>query len=169
MDLLARAPWREAVTYRETWPHEYVVIQKDGQQELLASFFQCILRGEGVEGRLFHQSRQYLFLGDYKYWTLTECTNINPETPAGVLNRALLFKDRRYFIIRWGDTARREEQPAMATQPLGKISEVTIQQIRPNQSAYSRICTSFPMSREGRCRCGRPAAWMVLHLRTLAR
>ena len=22
MTLIARAPWREAVTYRETWPHE---------------------------------------------------------------------------------------------------------------------------------------------------
>jgi len=32
MELIARANWREAVTYRETWPHEYVVIQKDGQQ-----------------------------------------------------------------------------------------------------------------------------------------
>ena len=22
---IARAPWREAVTYRDTWPHEYVL------------------------------------------------------------------------------------------------------------------------------------------------
>ena len=36
MPLIAKAPWREAVTYRDTWPHEYVVIKKDGQQELLA-------------------------------------------------------------------------------------------------------------------------------------
>ena len=28
MALIARAPWREAVTYRETWPHEYVVIEE---------------------------------------------------------------------------------------------------------------------------------------------
>ena len=59
-DLLARTPWREAATYRETWPHGCMVIQKDGQQELLAAFCQCILRGEGVEGRFF---RQYLFPG----------------------------------------------------------------------------------------------------------
>ncbi len=31
MELIANAQWREAVTYRETWPHEYVVIQRDGQ------------------------------------------------------------------------------------------------------------------------------------------
>ena len=35
MELIDGAPWREAVTYRETWPHEYVVINQDGQQELL--------------------------------------------------------------------------------------------------------------------------------------
>ena len=34
-DLIDAAPWREAVTYRETWPHEYVLLQKDGQRELL--------------------------------------------------------------------------------------------------------------------------------------
>ena len=40
MVLIAEAPWREASTYRDTWPHEYVVIQKDAQQELLAAFCQ---------------------------------------------------------------------------------------------------------------------------------
>ena len=78
-DLLARAPWREAATYRETWPHGCVVIQKDRQRELLAAFCQRILRGEGVEGRFFHRSRQYLFLGDHKCWTMTECINIDPD------------------------------------------------------------------------------------------
>ena len=98
MELIARSPWREAVTYRETWPHEYVVIQKDGQQELLAAFCRRIGRGEGVDGRFFHQQRKYLFLGEYKYWTMTECEDIDPETYDGALNRALLFKDRRDFI-----------------------------------------------------------------------
>ena len=28
MELIALAPWREAVTYRKSWPHEYVVIKK---------------------------------------------------------------------------------------------------------------------------------------------
>lgn len=26
--LTAAAPWREAVTYRDTWPHEYVLLQR---------------------------------------------------------------------------------------------------------------------------------------------
>ena len=45
MDLITRATWREAVTYRDTWPHEYVVVQKDGQQDLLAAFCRRILQG----------------------------------------------------------------------------------------------------------------------------
>ena len=36
--LVAAAPWREAVTYRDTWPHEYVLVNRDGQQDLLAAF-----------------------------------------------------------------------------------------------------------------------------------
>ena len=34
-DLIERAPWREAITFRHTWPHEYVLLQKDNQRELL--------------------------------------------------------------------------------------------------------------------------------------
>ena len=55
MELIANAPWREAVTYRDTWPHEYVVVKKDGQEELLAAFCERIGRGEGVECQFFPQ------------------------------------------------------------------------------------------------------------------
>ena len=109
MELIAHAPWREAVTYRETWPHEYVVIQKDAQQELLAEFCRRVLRGEGIEGHFFHQTRPYLFLGKHKYWVMDDVEDIDPETYDSVLNRALLFRDRRDFAIRRGDTAQREE------------------------------------------------------------
>ena len=61
MALIAQAPWREAVTYQDTWPHEYVVVKEDGQQELLAAFCGRIAQGEGVECRFFHQKREYLF------------------------------------------------------------------------------------------------------------
>ena len=109
MELIAAAPWREAVTYRDTWPHEYVVVNRDGQQELLAAFCERIRRGEGVECQFFHQTRRYLFLGSYKYWTMTECADIDLDTDDYVLNRALLYKDRRDFVIRTGDTGKREE------------------------------------------------------------
>lgn len=108
MELIADAPWREAVTYRETWPHEYVVVKRDGQEALLAAFCERIERGEGVECRFFHQKRKYLFLGDYKYWTMTECPDIDLDVGDYVLNRALLYRDRRDFEIRKGDTGKRE-------------------------------------------------------------
>ena len=101
---------------------------------MLAAFCRRILPGEGVEDRFLHHSRQYFFMGDYNYWTITECADVDPETFAGVLNRALLFNDRRDFIIQQGYTARRKEHKAMATQPLGQISEVPIQQIWPNET-----------------------------------
>ena len=102
MDLIARAPWREAVTYRDTWPHEYVVVKKDGQRELLAAFCARIEQGEGVECQFFDQKRKYLFLGNYKYWTMTDCPDIDLDTDDYVLNRALLYRDRRDFVIREG-------------------------------------------------------------------
>ena len=109
MELIARAPWREAVTYRDTWPHEYIVSQKDGQQELLAAFCERIGRGEGVTCRFFHQTREHLFLGEYKYWTMTECPDIDLDAGDYVLNRALLYRDRRDFEIRRGDTGKRDD------------------------------------------------------------
>ena len=36
-ELISRATWREAVTYRDTWPHEYVLTERDAQQDLLAA------------------------------------------------------------------------------------------------------------------------------------
>ena len=106
--LIASAPWREAITYRETWPHEYVVIKRDGQQALLAAFCARIARGEGVEGRFFGQTRDYLFLGEHKYWTMTDCADIDLDADDYVLNRALLYRDRRDFVVRRGDSGRRE-------------------------------------------------------------
>ena len=108
MTLIERAPWREAVTYRDSWPHEYVVVKKDGQQALLAAFCTRIARGEGVEGRFFGQARYYLFLGAHKYWTMTDCAEIDLDTDDYVLNRALLYRDRRDFEVRAGDSGTRE-------------------------------------------------------------
>ena len=112
MELIANAPWREAVTYRDTWPHEYVVVNRDGQQELLAAFCERIDRGEGVECQFFHQRRKYLFLGDYKYWIMVECSDIDLDAEDEVLNRARLYRDRRDFVIQGGDTGKREDYPA---------------------------------------------------------
>ena len=65
-DLIASAPWREAVTYRETWPHEYVLMEKDDQRELLAAVCERFMAGEGVACRFFRMENTYLFIGGYK-------------------------------------------------------------------------------------------------------
>lgn len=120
MELIARAPWREAVTYRDTWPHEYVVVGKDGQRELLAAFLHRVSQGEGVECRFFHRTQKYLFLGEYKYWALRD----GDET---ILNRALLYKDRRDFVIREGDTGKREELEEV-------IEDFDVRDLWPNEA-----------------------------------
>ncbi|MDE2774051.1 MAG: hypothetical protein OXI46_10160 [Gemmatimonadota bacterium] len=112
MELIANAPWREAVTYRNTWPHEYVVVKKDGQEQLLAAFCERIGRGEGVECQFFHQTRRYLFLDDYKYWIMVECDEVDLDAEDEVINRARLYRDRRDFVIQRGDTGRLEDYPA---------------------------------------------------------
>ena len=111
MELIACAPWREAVTYRSTWPHEYVLIKKDGQRALLRAFCSRVESGEGVEGHFFSKSFTYLFLGDHKYWTYTPCVEIELDATSEdfVLNRARLYRDRRDFDVRPGDRGMRAE------------------------------------------------------------
>ena len=40
---------------------------------------------------------------------MTECPDIDLDAYDYVLNRALLYRDRRDFVIQQGDTGRREE------------------------------------------------------------
>ena len=70
-ELIDNAPWREAVTYRDTWPHEYVLTEKDGQRDLLAAVCDRFRAGEGVACRFFRMNNTYLFIGEHKYWLMT--------------------------------------------------------------------------------------------------
>ena len=45
---IARATGREAVTYRDTWPHEYVLAEWDGQQGILQVVCQQFRSGGSV-------------------------------------------------------------------------------------------------------------------------
>ena len=113
--LIERAPWREAVTYRDTWPHEYVLTCKDDCAELLSLIVKRWKAGEGVTGRFFRLENTYLFLGDYKYWIMTPYEEFDLEEAKVddyVLNRARLYRDRRDFVIQLGDTGRPEDYPA---------------------------------------------------------
>ena len=108
--LIARAPWREAVTYRETWPHEYVLSERDGQQELLEAVVARFRVGEGVACRFFSMNNTYLFVGEHKYWLMTHWDDLEPGGNY-VINRARLYRDRRDFVIQPGDTGRPEDYP----------------------------------------------------------
>ena len=110
-DLIAAARWREAVTYREMWPHEYVLLQKDEQRELLEAVCERLRNGEGVPCRFFAMDNLYRFIGDYKYWLMTHYDEVDWDEEE-VLNRARLYHDRRDFIIQSGDTGCREDYPA---------------------------------------------------------
>ncbi len=112
-ELIERAPWREAVTYRDTWPHEYVLTEKDDQRELLDAICNRFRDGEGVASRFFRMKNTYLFTGEHKYWLMTDYNDIDPYNDEGdyVINRARLYRDRRDFIIQPGDTGRLEDYP----------------------------------------------------------
>ena len=114
LKLIEKAPWREAITYRDTWPHEYVLLRRDGQRELFAGVARRFKDGEGVKGRFFGTRPTYLFLGAFKYWFDPPLEDLDSliEGEEYVLNRALLFHDRRDFIIQPGDTRFPEEYPA---------------------------------------------------------
>ena len=118
MELINNAPWREAVTYRETWPHEYVLLYKDSQRELFAAMLPRFRDGEGVRGRFFNTRPTYLFLGGFKYWFDPPLEDLDTAKEGEyVLNRAQLFYDRRDFIIQPGDTRFPEDYPTAP--PLG--------------------------------------------------
>ena len=110
---MARAPWREAVSYRDTWPHEYVLSDKDNQRQLLDVICARFRAGEGVACRFFCMNNTYLFIGDHKYWLMTDYNHIDPYGDEGdhVINRARLYRDRRDFIIQPGDTGKPENYP----------------------------------------------------------
>ena len=152
MELIANAPWREAVTYRDSWPHEYVVVRKDGQEELLAAFCERIGRGEGVECRFFHQTRRYLFLDDHKYWIMVECDAIDLDAGDHVLNRARLYRDRRDFVIQGGDTGRRGDYPGEpARLPGGTAAERTdpMGDSEKPRTLLAQLCWRFHPGTEG--------------------
>ena len=113
-ELIKNAPWREAVTYRDTWPHEYVLLLKDGQGQLMAAVRDRMKADEGFVGRFFSTTPTYLIVGGYKYWFMThhDVIDLEQNHTEHVLNRALLYRDRRDFVIQPGDTGKQEDYPA---------------------------------------------------------
>ena len=117
-ELIGLAPWREAVTYRDSWPHEYVLKLKDDQRELIKLVCERLRAGEGVDCRFFTMRNTYLFLGGYKYWLMTHWDAVQlDDGQEYVLNRASLYRDRRDFVIQPGDTGKPEDYPGKPAEP----------------------------------------------------
>ena len=119
MELVEQAPWREAVTYRDTWPHEYVLSSKDNCADLLARIVERWKAGEGVKCRFFSMENTYLFVGEYKYWIMVPYDEFDCDVARVedyVLNRARLYRDRRDFVIQRGDTGKVGDYPRRPAQ-----------------------------------------------------
>ena len=56
-DLIAAAPWREAVTYLETWPHEYVLLNRDEERTLVEDVCRRKCEGEAFVGSFLAAGR----------------------------------------------------------------------------------------------------------------
>ena len=61
------------------WPHEYMLIRKDAQNELIELVRARVRAGEGVDGTFFRRPNTYLFVGDYKYWLVTHWDAVDLE------------------------------------------------------------------------------------------
>ena len=64
-ELVERAPSHEAVTWRETWPHEYIFVRRDSQWPLMEAICKRLKSGEWVSDRLYGRSANYLFIGEH--------------------------------------------------------------------------------------------------------
>ena len=112
VDLIEKAQWREATTYRETWPHEYIMSHDDlSYIKIFKIFIERFKKGEGTPGKFFKMDNWYLFLGNRKYWFMTHYDKIDLNDGQNyALNRAVLFRDRRDFAIIPGDTYKQLKQ-----------------------------------------------------------
>ena len=86
---------------------------------MLAAVCDRFRAGEGVPCRFFAMENTYLFVGDHKYWLMTDYDSIDPFNDEGdyVLNRAPLYRDRRDFVIQPGDSGKPENYPSSPARP----------------------------------------------------
>ena len=84
---VARRTWRDAVTYRETAPHEYIVRswEQHDQGDRDFACFVGFIRRFGFADYYYRIRHIYWALGDFKYWTMGW-----PVEQTTVINRARL-------------------------------------------------------------------------------
>jgi hypothetical protein len=84
---VAARSWREAVTYRQTAPHEYVVRKWETDEQGQAAFdrFITCTRRFGYADFYYRMRHIYWAIDDHKYWTMGW-----PVEETEVINRARL-------------------------------------------------------------------------------
>ena len=62
-------PWTFAKTYADTWPHEYLVREKVGSQQLFLQLVEHI-RAHGYEANFYTRKITYFDEDGLTYWTM---------------------------------------------------------------------------------------------------
>ncbi|MCC7570714.1 hypothetical protein KO465_05180 [Candidatus Micrarchaeota archaeon] len=90
IEFIRKNKWNEAVTYRETAPHEYLVKDKLSEEDKKTfERFVVFIRENGYEQKFYSQTYIYYNVGEKKYWTMGD-----PIEKTEILNRD--DKDKRY-------------------------------------------------------------------------
>ena len=66
-ELLDRAPWREAVQFRDTWPHEYIRLRRDNQHDLSRPYVNGFSTAKGSRA-------------GSSPWTTSTCSSVTTNT-----------------------------------------------------------------------------------------
>lgn len=84
-DFIAKHEWREAITYRETAPHEYVLRKRKTGEQGNRDFNQFIdlVRRFGYADFYYKVRHIYWVIDEFKYWTMGW-----PVEETTVINRA---------------------------------------------------------------------------------
>jgi hypothetical protein len=84
-DFIRRRRWQEAVTYRETAPHEYTIREWVPDERGSADFdsFVILIRRFGYADFYYQIRHLYWAVDDFKYWTMGW-----PVSETVVINRA---------------------------------------------------------------------------------
>jgi len=100
---IADRRWQEAVTYRETAPHEYTIRGWLPDSVAQEGFFRFVrvIRHHGYPAMFWKSRNMYLDVGAYRYWTMGA-----PVEETEVINRQPIAYEQRGFR-RLGD-----EEPA---------------------------------------------------------
>lgn len=81
---------------------------RDTERALLAEVCERLSSGEGLDGYFFRRKNKHLFIGDYRYWLMTPCREIELGKADYLLNCALIHCDRRVFLTKDCDDGERD-------------------------------------------------------------